>query len=121
MKPHAGGHVDVEVGVVHPVQPPEHRHVVEDDVLHVDDEIEEDEADDRRQPAGQRKQVQQSPALLSRQQGGADRRRGNQQAHRQGIGDENRQIAGQRGLRPTTSCRRGAKSSPGGQDRNTAA
>jgi hypothetical protein len=32
MEAQAGGHVDVEVGVVHAVQPPKSRHPMEDDV-----------------------------------------------------------------------------------------
>ena len=55
MEAHPGGDVDIEIGVVHAVQPPEHRHLVEDDVLHVDGEIERQEADERgdRQPQAQ--------------------------------------------------------------------
>ena len=47
MEAHAGGDVDVEIGMMHPVQPPQHRHFVEDDVLQVDREIERQEADQR--------------------------------------------------------------------------
>ena len=47
MKAHAGGDVDVEIGMVHAMQPPQHRHFVEDDMLHVDDQIERQEADER--------------------------------------------------------------------------
>ena len=45
MEAHAGGDVDIEVGVVHAVQPPQHRHLVKDDMLQVDREIERQEAD----------------------------------------------------------------------------
>ena len=50
MEAHAGGHVDIEIGVVHAVQPPQHRHVMEDDMLEVDHQIERDHADQRSPP-----------------------------------------------------------------------
>ena len=42
----AGRHVEVEIGVVHAVQPPERRHGVEQHVLQVDGEIEQDHRGD---------------------------------------------------------------------------
>ena len=42
MEAHAGGHVEVEVGVMHAVQPPQHRHGMEQHVLQVDGEVEQD-------------------------------------------------------------------------------
>ena len=53
MEAHAGGHVDVEIGVMHAVQPPQHRHVMKDDVLDVDDEIEREEAEHDARPPRQ--------------------------------------------------------------------
>src|ERR1043166_1052516 len=47
MKPHAGGHVDVEVGVMHAMQAPQQRHHMERDVLRVDREIEGEESQQR--------------------------------------------------------------------------
>ena len=46
--------VDVEIGVVHAVQPPQHRHVMEHDVLGVDREIERQEAEPAPRPRAAR-------------------------------------------------------------------
>ena len=40
MKAQAGGHVELEIGMMHPMQPPEGRDRVKEDVLQVDGEIE---------------------------------------------------------------------------------
>ena len=66
MEAHAGGDVDIEIGMVHPVQPPQHRHFVEDDVLRVDDEIERQEADQRGDREPQLEIVDQAPAVAGR-------------------------------------------------------
>ena len=57
MKAHAGGDIDIEIGMMHAVQPPQPRHVVEDIMLGIDHEIEDQEAEnggkpERAPPAG---------------------------------------------------------------------
>jgi hypothetical protein len=73
METHAGGHVDIEIGVVHAVKTPQRRHVMEDDVLTVDHEIERDHPERERRPGRQCQQIEQPPAVRSRDQGDADR------------------------------------------------
>ena len=94
MKPHAGGDVDIEVGMMHPVQPPQHRNLVEDDVLEIDDEIERQEPDQRRDREPQVQIIDQPPAVARREQGRADRRRRNQRAHGQDVDNQDAEIVG---------------------------
>ena len=43
METRTGGHIDFKVGVMHPVQPPQHRHGVKQHVLQIDGEVEKDQ------------------------------------------------------------------------------
>ena len=54
MEAHAGGHVELEIGMVHAVQPPERRHRMEQHVLEVDGEIEKDHRGDDGEPGRRR-------------------------------------------------------------------
>ena len=50
MEAQARADVDVEIGVMHAVQPPQQRHAMEHDVLGIDDEIEDQEPEQRPRP-----------------------------------------------------------------------
>ena len=45
MEAHTGRHVDVEIGVMHPMQSPQQRHFVKKHVLQIDRKIERKEAE----------------------------------------------------------------------------
>ena len=66
MKARAGGHVEVEIGVMHPVQAPQQRHRVEHDVLQVDGKIEDDRPKRERPPDRHVEIVEHSPATARR-------------------------------------------------------
>ena len=68
MEAGAGRHVEIQVGMVHAVQPPQRRHGVKHDVLEIDDQIEHDDRERHLEPEGQRDQVEQAPAAFRRQQ-----------------------------------------------------
>src|SRR6516164_9999006 len=46
VKTHAGGHVELEVGMMHAMQPPQRGHGVKEDVLEIDREVEDHDRDD---------------------------------------------------------------------------
>ena len=94
METHAGGHVDIEIGVVHTVQPPQRRHVMEDDVLTVNHQIERDHAERDRRPGRQRQQIEQPPAALGRDQRDADGSGRHEKSHRYNIDGQDAEIAG---------------------------
>ncbi len=69
MEADAGRHVEFQVGMVHPVQPPEERHGMEEHVLEIDREVERENGDGDGEPAGDREGVQKAPVMV----GGKDR------------------------------------------------
>ena len=92
MEAPAGGDVDVEIGVVHAVQPPQHRHFVEQDVLGIDDEIERQEAQQRRDREPQAQEMEEPPSAAGREQRGADRGGRNEDAHGEHVDEEDAEI-----------------------------
>ena len=54
MEAHAGRHIDIEVGVMHAVQPPQHRDMVKNKMLRVDRQIQNQEAENGREPGAER-------------------------------------------------------------------
>ena len=92
MKPYAGRHVEVEIGVVDPVQPPKRRHRMEHDVLKIDDEIEQQQRDGKGRQGRHRDQVQKSPGPLFRDQGDADRRAGDENSQYDCVHDQQAQV-----------------------------
>src|SRR5262245_27843513 len=58
VKTHAGGHVELEVGMMHAMQPPQRGHGVKEDVLEIDREVEDDDRDDNACPPRQRDQTE---------------------------------------------------------------
>ena len=108
VKTQAGGGVEVEIGMVHPVQPPEPGNGVEHDVLQVDREVEQQHRDQDRDPGGHVDDVEQAPALVLGRDGKADRedREGQPQDHC--IKHHERQVVGPaddaRDLPPPPGC-----------------
>ena len=93
VKAGAGGDVEIEIGVVHPVQPPERGHRVEHDVLEIDREVEEDDRQRHGEAIGDRGNIEQTPAPLSRQKRHTYGRRWRQDAQENRIKGDNAQIA----------------------------
>ena len=72
MEANAGGHVEFEIGVMHPVQPPQHRHGVEEHVLEVDGEVKQDHRRRDRKPGRRFECLEKSPAAGLDEQRRAD-------------------------------------------------
>jgi hypothetical protein len=83
MKTKSRGDVEVEVGVVDHVQPPQRWNGVEHDVLQVDDEVEDENGADERDKRGKTHGVQHPPTAVGREDGGADRGSGENDSHYQ--------------------------------------
>ena len=112
---HAGGDVDVEIGMMHAVQPPQHRHLVEHNVLSIDDEIEDQKAQHRGERGRQPGEMEQPPSALGREQRRAHRRGRNEDAHREHIDDEDAEIvrsSAARGRPPTRGAAPGTPTPP---------
>ena len=88
---HARGHVDVEVGVVHAVQPPQRRHPMEHRHAGRRSRVEREEAASAATEAARRAVEQPQPfaRCIDRH---ADRRNRNQQPHQHGIHHDNAEI-----------------------------
>ena len=88
MKTQPGADVDIEVGMVHPVQTPQPRRMMEGDVLEIDRQVEHEEAKQRRDRQPQIEKMEQADALPRRIERGAHRRPGEQEPHQQRIGHD---------------------------------
>ena len=93
MEPGPGGDVEIEIGMMHAMQPPQRRHGVEHDMLQIDDEIEDDDRDRDLQPERQRDQVEDPPAAIRGQGGQGDGKQGNEEPHRQCVEEGDADIA----------------------------
>ncbi len=85
------------------MQPPEDRHLVEDDVLDVDDEIEDQHGEGGRQPQRNADGVEQAPSAVLGNQRDADRGQREQGADQQRIEDHDPDVG-----RPAVAARDGA-------------
>ena len=84
---------------MHAVQPPEHRHRMEHDVLQIDRKVEQDHRGRNGQPGRYRKRIQQAPFALfgeQRETDGGERKR---QTDQQGVKDNEGHVA-----RPTAQA-----------------
>lgn len=73
MKTVAAGDIQIKVGMVHAVNAPQNRQVVEEDMLEVDDEIEQHHSRDDLDSNGDIRGVEDAPATLSGEKGDPDR------------------------------------------------
>ena len=80
--------------MMHAVQPPQHRHLVEHNVLSINDEIKDQKAQYRGEAGRQPGEMEQPPSALGREQRRAHRRSRNEDAHRDHIDDEDAEIVG---------------------------
>src|SRR6185369_6833581 len=96
----AGAEVEVLIGMMHAVQPPEGRDGVEHDVLEVDRKIEQHDAERQGQPPWQRYGVEETPAALFRRQCHADHRARSEQANRDDIDEKQAEVVRPAGAAP---------------------
>ncbi len=85
LKARARGDVELEVRVVHAVQPPQRRHRVKKNVLQVDGQIEQDHSEHDRCPGGQIERREQAPAAGLGEQGDADGGYREEEAHEERV------------------------------------
>jgi hypothetical protein len=88
--------VEVEVGMVHPMQPPEPRHRVEHDMLEVDREVQQQHRDDDSHPDRHVDVVEQSPATVLGHDRKADRDDGKRKPQDDRVDHDERKV-----VRPT--------------------
>ena len=58
----SGGHIDIQIGMVDHVQPPEQRNRVKDHVLEIDGQVQQDDRSQHGQPLRYCKNMEQAPA-----------------------------------------------------------
>ena len=81
VKPHSCRDVEVEVGMVHAVQPPQQRDPMEQDVLAINDKVERNEGDPKIDRPRQGEVVEKPPATSFDLQRPADRRQRKEYPH----------------------------------------
>ena len=85
VKAQARGHVELEVGVMHAMQPPQRRHGVKEDVLQIDREVQEDDRKDNARPRRQRDDIEETKSVRLGNECETDSRDRQQDAHEQRI------------------------------------
>ena len=73
MEARAGGDVEIEIGVMHPVQAPQRRHGMEHHVLQPDEKIQNHDRGKHGQPVRDLDVIEQAPAMFIRNSGHAHR------------------------------------------------
>ena len=116
MKSCARGDVHFRIGVMHPVQPPQARYSVKQNVLQVNRAVESHDGDRHREPGRGLPNVKQAPTSGLGEQGDRDSAGGKEQSHDERIEDENGDVA-----RPACGSGRPAEATrrehlPGGED-----
>src|SRR3546814_18603366 len=64
MEPRAGRGIDIEIGMVHPVQAPEQANLMEGNMLTIDQQVKGEETEQQRQPLRKRHQLEKSASTL---------------------------------------------------------
>ncbi|EKD39407.1 MAG: hypothetical protein ACD_75C00419G0003 [uncultured bacterium] len=68
MKPQAGSQIEIEIRVMHPMEAPEDRDGVMQDMLHINDQVQQDKAADKFQPCGNGRMAEQPPIVFGGEQ-----------------------------------------------------
>ena len=111
MEAHARRHVELEVGVVHAVQPPQRRHRVEQHVLQVDREIEQDHEATMATQAGSVSDLKRPQPRASASSARPTAVVGNSRRTSTVSSTTTPRLLGQRTARPISCVRRGASTS----------
>ena len=94
MKTRAGGEIEIEVRVMHPMKPPQKRDRVKHHVLEVDDHVERNYREHERACAAETHRVQEAPSLLQCEFGKSQRCDAQNAKHENRIERGDSQIAG---------------------------
>ena len=93
VKTHSGGHIEIQIGVVHPVHPPQQRHGMEHHVLKVDDQVQRRQRERHRYRERNGVRVQQPPAALLRKEGHPHRQKRKTPAQDEAVDHHHPQVA----------------------------
>jgi len=93
MKAKSGGHINIQVSVVHHVHPPEERYSMEHDMLQIDNKIKGQNAQQDGKPVRQIEDIEKPPALLLGCGGYLDADYREEQAQGKGINGNDTYIA----------------------------
>jgi len=85
VKARAGGDIDIEIGMVHAMEPPQDRLVMKGPVLKVNHEIEHEDGSGDGNPARYRRNIEQTPAVILHPESEADRAGWNEEPHNDAI------------------------------------
>ena len=97
VKARAGGDVDIEVGVVHAMEPPKDRLIMKRPMLEVNHQIEHKDGSGDGNPAGHRCNVEQTPPMILHPESEADGARWNEKSHHEAINERDPDIRGPAG------------------------
>ena len=92
MEPGPCGHIEVEVGVVHAVQPPERGHGMEHHMLKIDRQVENDDREQDFEPERQFDEIEKAPAPAFGNDGQCDRHQRDEKPHQRRIQRHQAQI-----------------------------
>ena len=92
MEPRPGGDIEVEVGVVHAVQPPERGHGMEHHMLKIDCQIENDDRERDFEPEWQFDEIEKAPAPAFGNDGQRDRHQRDEKPHQRRVQRRQAQI-----------------------------
>jgi hypothetical protein len=89
-----GGHVDVEIGMMHPVQPPQRRNRVKEHMLKVDREIEKDDRGHHANPGREWHHVEKPEPLRVGKEGKTDGRGWKENANQECVNRHDAEVIG---------------------------
>ena len=87
MEASAGGDIDIQVSVMHAMEPPKHWLVMKGPVLEVNDEVEDEHGGDDGNPARDRRDIEQTPSVILYPKSEADRAGWNEEPYDHAIDD----------------------------------
>jgi hypothetical protein len=92
MKTVAAGYIQIQIGVVHTVQSPEYRGMMKQEMLEINDEIKEDNAQKYFEPGSYRYGIEKPPATYFDGLCQCDRENGKQELEQSGVDDNQGEI-----------------------------
>jgi hypothetical protein len=110
--------VEFQIGVMHPMEPPEAGHNVKHYVLTVDGQIEEHHSSGDDEPGGEGDQVEQTPAFGVGQECHVERSERQQQTQHDRVEHNGAKLFGHRRVRRIDCGRRGASNSQSAMSRS---
>jgi hypothetical protein len=120
MKTIAGGDIDIKVGVVHPMEAPEDREEMKQQVLQINHEIQGCHSQDGFDPGWQGEDVQDTPSLLLRHHGHSDRKNRDAKTNNGSIDNHQRKVSNPTAAFVVSQHATGSNGLPDGDNRQRA-